>query len=122
MSSRETDNIMRAVERDVETVMQQFVDDVAAELRRDLSVPVDRTKSPPTRSRPGQFPRRDKGRLVASVQAVVYRAAGIIRGTVATNTPYDAFVNRTRPFVRLTEEKWRRRAEQRFAFSLRAAK
>lgn len=112
---------MRAVEKDIETVMQQFVDDVAAELRRDLAVPVDRSKSPPTRSRPGQYPRRDTGRLRESVQAVVYRAAGVVRGTVATNTPYDGYVNRTRPFVRLTEEKWRQRAERKFAFSLRAA-
>lgn len=110
---------MGDVRRAVEAIGEQLTDDVAADLRKAISIPVDYSTKPETRSKPGEYPRMDKKLLIGSVQGVTYWAGDVFNMVVSTNTPYDEKLNSTRPFRDLTESKWARLAEQRFAIGLR---
>lgn len=109
------DEIMADTMNVVEDALQSTLDDVAADLQKELSVPVDRSTKPPTRSNPGEYPRLDSGRLRASVQAVIYRAGkDKLNGVIATNTPYDErLVAIRRDFPTYIQQKWNRLIEQR---------
>lgn len=113
------DQLVRQMEAKVEAELEKLGSDVAADLRQLISVPVDHSTKPPTRSKPGEPPRADTGRLRDSVTHTVYRAGGRLRLVVATNTPYAGYVNRTRPYRRIMNQRWKRRVEIRLAYSLR---
>lgn len=99
---------MRAVAAEAERAMEKVMSAAEADLRKELGVPVVRQGGKVIRSRPGEYPRKDTGRLQASVTHVVYRAGNFkVRGVVSTNTSYDGYVNRTRPYKELFERKWR---------------
>lgn len=119
---REVDALVNEVRDVAEDVLDGAIADVAKDLRKSLSVPVDKSRYPWIRSAPGEFPRLETGRLRGSVEGVTYRAGRErLRGVVVTNgnAPYDKYVVRTRPYDRLIESKWRRLIEQRLAIALR---
>jgi hypothetical protein len=113
------DEIFDKVLDTAEEVLDDLCRDVADDLRTEMSIPVDYSTKPPTRSKPGEYPRLDTGALVGSVSYVVYRAAGNVKGVVATAVFYDKYVNATRPFANLIRAKWQSRAEQRFEIAFR---
>jgi hypothetical protein len=116
----EVDRLVAETRRVAEDVFEEAMSDVAADLKKSLSVPVNYGTRPPTRSAPGEFPRLDTGRLRGSVRHVTYVAGReALRGVVVTDTPYDKFLVRTRPYDRLIDSKWRRLVEQRLAIALR---
>jgi hypothetical protein len=119
-TQNEVDRLVAEVRRTAEDVFEDALGDVAADLRKELSVPVNYGTRPPTRSKPGEYPRKDTGRLRGSVRHVTYRAGReILRGVVMTDTPYDQYLVRTRPYDRLIDSKWRRLVEQRLTIALR---
>lgn len=91
-----------------ERKFEEFGKLIADDLRELLSVPVGRNSSGRViiRSKPGEAPRMETGRLRGSVQDVVYRAAGRVRLVVATHTPYARIVNRTRPYKAIMYKRW----------------
>jgi hypothetical protein len=109
------DEIMFDTMNAVEDALQSTLDDVADDLRKELSIPVDRSTKPPTRSKPGEYPRLDTGRLKASVQATMYRTGkDQLHGVIATNTPYDErLVAIRRDYPAYIQGKWNRLIEQR---------
>jgi hypothetical protein len=116
----EVDRLIAEVRRTAEDVFEDALDDVAEDLRKSLSVPVARPPPQGVRSKPGEFPRLDTGRLRGSVRHVTYVAGReILRGVVVTDTPYDKYVVRTRPYDRLIQSKWQRLVEQRLTIALR---
>jgi hypothetical protein len=119
---REVEKLVGEVRDVAEDALDGGIADVAKDLRKSLSVPVDKSRVPWIRSAPGEFPRLETGRLRGSVEGVTYRAGREqLRGVVATNgsAVYDKYVVRTRPYDRLIESKWRRLIENRLAIALR---
>jgi hypothetical protein len=118
----EADRIMVSVKRRAEEAIEQLGGDVADDLRKSLSVPVDYSTSPPTRSKPGEFPRMDSGDLLASVNYTVYRTGGRdrINLRVVTDKFYDAILIASgRRFDAYILARWSRLADQRVAIALR---
>jgi hypothetical protein len=112
------DEVMRDVSRRVEDVMELVGREVSADLKKQLSVPVIRTRGKVIRSKPGQYPRADTRDLLNSVHFVVFRAGRDITNLVIeTNVSYDVYVNATRPYAQLIENKWQGIVEQRIQFS-----
>jgi len=114
------DKITRQMLDKIETEMETLGQAIADDLRQLISVPVGRDERGrvTVRSKPGEPPRKDTGRLYESVTHVVYRAGGRVRLVVATNTPYAGFVNRTRPYRKIMNRRWKRRVEIRLAYSV----
>lgn len=110
--------VMKDVMDRVEDVMEGVGRDVSADLKKTISIPVVRQGAKVIRSKPGEPPRKDTGRLYNSVRYVVYRAGvDITNVVITTETPYDVFVNATRPFQAIIEAKWEGIINQRIQFS-----
>lgn len=117
-STEGVDEVMQSVSRRVEDVMELVGKEVSTDLKKQLSVPVIRTRGKVIRSKPGQYPRADTRDLLNSVRYVVYRAGRDITNVViTTETAYDVYVNASRPFAALIENKWQGIVEQRIQFS-----
>jgi hypothetical protein len=128
MSDPVTDEIMGRVVKIVRTEMEGGMRDAAEGLRGLIAVPVVREKGKVIRSAPGEPPRKDSGKLQASVASTVEVVAGDkIRGVVSTSTPYDKFLNEgtsrmaARPFQMILEERWEQLIENRLDFAVRQA-
>jgi hypothetical protein len=120
MSSAYVNELMTKVKDRVEDVMQELVEDVDSQLRKNMSIPVVRSGGVTIRSKPGEYPRKDKGLLVASTQHTVYHTEDVVHGVVATNTAYDQFLIRLRrDFQAYTESEWVNKVEQRFNIAMR---
>lgn len=61
---------------------------VRDEIKRRISVPVDKSKKPWVRSKPGEPPRKDTGRLHGSIKIDTLVAGDIAQASVNTETPY----------------------------------
>lgn len=121
---RMVDEIFRAGRDRAEDAMQALADDVYAEFKKDISVPVDYSVNPEIRSAVGEFPRYDTGAFSASAQVAVYRPGEeTIVAVLRVETPYAGRLNSHAPggrfYTELTESKWARRAEMRLAISLK---
>lgn len=120
--SAETGRFVKGLQERVldeaEDAFSDVMREAAEDLQKELSVPVVRPPARGIRSLPGQYPRMDTQELKLSVTWVVYRAKGKLRGTVETHTRYDRALNKTRPFKRLHERKWKSRIEERLRAAL----
>lgn len=118
----EAERIMVRVKMRAEDAIEQLGGDMAEDLRKNLSVPVDYSTSPPTRSKPGEYPRLDSGDLYRSVNYTVYRAGGKdkVNLRLVTDRFYDAILIASgRRFDAYILARWSRLAEQRVAIALR---
>lgn len=64
------------------------MEDVRTEVQQRISVPVERVGKKVIRSKPGEPPRRDTGRLYTSAAAQVIDATRQVVGSVSVDTPY----------------------------------
>jgi hypothetical protein len=126
MSVAEIEKAMMSVQSQVLHVMDEAMKDVARDEKQLISVPVQRTGNRVIRSRPGQPPRKDTGRLHGSVKGVAAKVGkDRVEGKVTTATPYDQFLEKgtskmsRRPFAGPTEAKWGRIVENRFKLAAR---
>jgi hypothetical protein len=120
MNAPATEEILRSVAAQTEKVMEKTMAEAADDLRKLLSVPVNRATRPPTRSKLGEYPRRDSGRLQASVSWVVFRVANFkVRGTIGVSTPYAQYVDNLRHYKAMFEDRWKQKVEVRIQASLR---
>lgn len=83
------DRIARNVEAAALAEMQRLKPIV----QKRIGVPVQRTGGKTIRSRPGEPPRRDTGRLQASATAQTIDATRTVQGSVSVNTPYAKRLN-----------------------------
>jgi len=114
-SSEGADEVMRDLSRRVEDLMEGVGRDVSTDLKKIISISVVRERGHVIRSKPGEPPRKDSGRLYNSVRYVVYRAGRDVYSVViTTETAYDVFVNATRPYAKIIESKWQGIVERRF--------
>jgi hypothetical protein len=114
-----SDELMRRTADRIEAELTALAKECSEDLSRLLGVPVDYSTKPPTRSKPGEYPRRDTGQLQASVTFVVYRTGPWqVRAVVSVNTPYDAHLHRLRPFMDMLAQRWQKRAGDRLRYAL----
>lgn len=117
------DEILAAAVDAVKPVLKELVDDVAADLRKALSVPVGRDSRGrvTVRSKPGEYPRKETGLLQSTVQSLTWQTGRAqLHGMVSTDTYYDKYlIAMRRDYKSYIESKWGRLAEQRFAIALR---
>lgn len=83
------DRIGKSIEASLKPEMEAMRDDV----KDRISVPVDKTTRPWTRSKPGEPPRKDTGRLHASASTQILEAGDVVNGSVSVNTPYAKRLN-----------------------------
>jgi hypothetical protein len=126
MSDPTIDRIMSGLTAQVKATMDAALRDTADDMRRIISVPVVRSGGKVIRSKPGEPPRKDTGKLLASVQSVVESLEkDKVRGSVSTNVFYDVFLTNgtskmaPRPYAGPTEAKWERLIENRLAIATR---
>lgn len=88
-----TDAIMDRITGAIRQTMESNGDALVEEVKVRISVPVDYSTSPPTRSKRGEPPRKDTGALYASIQSEMSEGADTVRVTVLSNTPYARELN-----------------------------
>lgn len=81
-------NPFDAIVRDMMEPLAQIGGFMAEQVQEWLSVDVDRTGSKVIRSRPGEHPRRDSGRLFTSITHDIAAQGDVITVTVGTDAPY----------------------------------
>jgi hypothetical protein len=125
MNIRASDDVLRQIADETEKKLDALGEEMAEWLRKLIGVPVIRqriagreTKTVIVRSQPGEPPRKDTGRLQASVQYVTYRTGWKIKLVISTNTPYAETLNRTRPYRRIFEDHWRQQIPFRLSYSV----
>lgn len=64
------------------------LEDVRADVQQRISVPVERVGNKVVRSKPGEPPRKDTGRLYTSAAVNVIDATRTVVGSVSVDTPY----------------------------------
>lgn len=64
-----------------------------ADVQKRIGIPVQRTKGKTVRSKPGEPPRKDTGRLQASAAAQTVDATRSVQGSVSVSTPYAKRLN-----------------------------
>jgi hypothetical protein len=128
MNAPASDDIMRQVAAQTEKELDALGQKMADWMKKLIGVPVVRARIPGTRrlgkaviirSQPGEPPRKDTGRLQASVHHLTYRVGWKVKLVVSANTPYAHTVNRTRPYREITENYWKNQVEIRLAYSFR---
>ena len=77
----------------VERALQPVLDAMAQQVRQRIGVPVDKSKKPWVRSKPGEPPRKDTGQLQASTNIQSIDANSEIRGSVSVERPYARRLN-----------------------------
>lgn len=77
----------------VERALQPVLDAMAQQVRQRIGVPVDKSKRPWVRSKPGEPPRKDTGQLQASTNIQTIDANSEIRGSVSVERPYARRLN-----------------------------
>lgn len=78
-------DMANAIVDELETAIFKFSEDI----RQKLSVPVGRsTKGRPIRSNPGEYPRRDKGDLLAGMTSDIKRTGDTVEAKVYDNVGY----------------------------------
>lgn len=114
MNNGYVDKVMGRIAASVRAAMDQIAKDVEADVRKSISIPVGRTKGRVIRSKAGEFPRRDSGRLYRAVtSAVADVTTDKIRATVSIGTGYSGFLDRgtgrmsPRPMKAPTLAKWK---------------
>lgn len=127
-----TEEVMRELQKKLETSLEKLGQEMEADLKKKLSIPVARASfdrgagrfrgsqgrfvkrsNRAGRSKPGEYPRRETGRLRASATHVVYRAAGNVRLVMAVNVPYAEYIHRLRPFFLFLQRDWERKINYR---------
>jgi hypothetical protein len=111
--SEPADEIMGSVTDQIESVMVKAGEAAALDLQGMLSIPVQKVGKRIVRSKPGESPRSETGRLLRTVADEVTRPArDQIALVISTSTAYDQFlVSGTsrmapRPFDKILEKKW----------------
>lgn len=69
------------------------MEDLADDVRKRIGVPVERSGGRVIRSKPGEPPRRDTGRLQASVDAARIENDSHVVASVSVDTPYARKLN-----------------------------
>lgn len=77
----------------VERALQPVLDAMAQQVRQRIGIPVDKSKKPWVRSKPGEPPRKDTGQLQASTNIQSIDANSEIRGSVSVERPYARRLN-----------------------------
>lgn len=77
----------------VERALHPVLDAMAQQVRQRIGVPVDKSKKPWVRSKPGEPPRKDTGQLQASTNIQSIDANSEIRGSVSVERPYARRLN-----------------------------
>ena len=77
----------------VERALQPVLDAMAQQVRQRIGIPVDKSKNPWVRSKPGEPPRKDTGQLQASTNIQSIDANSEIRGSVSVERPYARRLN-----------------------------
>lgn len=126
MSHPEIERVMSKLAGQVKHVVDDAATDAAKDMKALISVPVVRQGKRVIRSRPGQPPRKDSGRLHRTVKAVAAKVAkDMVRAAVETNTPYDRMLEKgtskmaPRPFAGPIEAKWERILNNRLRIATR---
>lgn len=76
-----------------ERAMKPVLDDMAGQLRTRIGIPVDKSRTPWIRSKPGEPPRKDTGRLQTSTATQTIDANDKVLGSVSVSTPYAKRLN-----------------------------
>jgi hypothetical protein len=128
MSDPATDEIMRKIASPLSRELLNISDGIVEDVRKAISVPVQilnpltsRKRDNPfgkragikhggnvIRSKPGEPPRRETGRLFTSITPTVKVDGDTFILKVESNTPYDARLEykMNRPFMRPAEKRW----------------
>jgi len=76
-----------------ERAIQPVLDDIAQQVRTRIGIPVDKSRRPWIRSKPGEPPRKDTGRLQTSTSTQTIDAGSEVRASVSVQTPYARRLN-----------------------------
>jgi len=87
------DDIVNYSLRRIEEAVQTHLDELRDNIKEAISIPVETVIGPrggiiKIRSKPGEPPRKDTGRLHSSITNGVIVAGDTISGSVSTETPY----------------------------------
>ena len=63
------DEVLDDIARDIASAQQVAAQAIVDDVKQRVSIPVDKSTTPWTRSKPGEPPRKDTGRLQSSIQA-----------------------------------------------------
>jgi hypothetical protein len=88
------ENVIRSVKTNMSIRLHNAGEALAYKIRDNLSV------SGPPSSLPGEFPHKDTGELMESIEVRLGRKEFSIR--VVAGTPYSKYVEESRPFMRRT--------------------
>lgn len=83
------DRIAASAERSMKPVL----DDMAQQVRDRIGIPVDKSRRPWIRSKPGEPPRKDTGRLQTSTATQTLEGGDSVQGSVSVSTPYAKRLN-----------------------------
>lgn len=91
--SVDPDQLFDEIETSIEEAMRDVGEKIVADIKDRIGVPVGYTVGPrgghkKIRSKPGEPPRRDTGRLQNEIASDVIAAQGLIEGAVYSPTPY----------------------------------
>lgn len=81
------------IARRAEAALLEEMTALKGDVQKRISVPVVRQGGRTIRSKPGEPPRRDTGRLLASAAAQTIDAARTVQGSVSVTTPYAKRLN-----------------------------
>lgn len=93
MTSGGDDDLFDRIAASVERAIQPVLDDIAQQTRDRIGIPVDKSTRPWTRSKPGEPPRKDTGKLQTSTATQTLDANSEVRGSVSVDTPYARRLN-----------------------------
>lgn len=88
-----TEQIMGEIQSRLEEAYKPILAEMADETRKRINIPVERSGGKVIRSKRGEPPRRDKGKLISTVTHGVISGNDIVSGSVNTNTNYDQRLN-----------------------------
>lgn len=90
-------SLFDAIARRAEPALKSEMEKLKTALQKRISVPVVRTGGRTIRSKPGEPPRKDTGRLHASADAQTISGNRTIQGSVSLSTPYVLPLSKIRP-------------------------
>lgn len=86
-------NLFDRIARQCEARLKAEMDRIKDDIQKRIGVPVVRTGGKVIRSKPGEPPRKDTGKLQASTSAQTIDATRAVHGSVSVATPYARRLN-----------------------------